>query len=469
MNTLFKVNINWAFFWGFCIFVYLLFPNLSWYSYAAICITFYQFLLFFHSIGTAITVRYLFGALMCLQMLLGPTFAYNGLDKFQVGRNTMQIPEAQYFAYVIPAVLCFILGLHITNKRLEGEIVDREKISLFVDRNPQLPYVLIVIGFVASVVASFFSSDLAFVFYLFGGFKYIGAFMLILGNKRLKIIPLLIVYGSIVASSLGDAMFHDLIIWVIFLSTVLAIKYKPKNWIKLLLVFFLVILAVVTQLAKGDYRTALGEKGAETGLQTFTKAYEESQGEGNLIDLNSLAKNNLRINQGYIITNIMKTVPSSVPFQNGAELRLIIESAILPRILAPDKLNAGDQALFIKYTGMQLNKITSMGLSSVGDGYINFGEVGGCIFMFFLGLLYSEVLKAFKRYSKNFPVLLLFVPLVFYYPIRPDCELQTILGHLVKSCFLIFVIFLVWKNYFKLSTPIAEKDIHPHPLVPSRL
>ncbi len=29
---------------------------------------------------------------------------------------------------------------------------------------------------------------------------------------------------------------------------------------------------------------------------------------------------------------------------------------------------------------------------------------------------YNEVLKAFHRYSKYYPVLLLFSPLVFYYP-----------------------------------------------------
>ena len=213
-----------------------------------------------------------------------------------------------------------------------------------------------------------------------------------------------------------------------------------------------IVVSIMIQLAKGDYRSALGEKGQESGLQTFTKAYEESQGQaGSWIDFNTLAKNNLRINQGYIITNIMRTVPQSVPFARGEELRLIIESAILPRILAPNKLNAGDQKIFIKYTGLQLNRRTSMGLSSIGDGYLNFGVTGGCIFMFFLGLLYSEVLKAFHRYSKNFPVLLLFIPLVFYFPIRPDCELQTILGHLVKSCFLIFVVFLFGKKYFKVS------------------
>jgi len=102
---------------------------------------------------------------------------------------------------------------------------------------------------------------------------------------------------------------------------------------------------------------------------------------------------------------------------------------------------------------MPLLKGTSMGLSSMGDAYINFGEIGGAIFMFFYGLLFSEVLNAFYKNSYTYPVLILFTPLVFYYPIRPDCELQTILGHLVKSCFLIFVMIQVWKIKFLARRP----------------
>ena len=142
-------------------------------------------------------------------------------------------------------------------------------------------------------------------------------------------------------------------------------------------------------------------------------------------------------------------------FENGKELYKILEAAFLPRILAPDKLNAGDRTIFTKYSGMQLRPGTSMALSSVGDAYINFGEFGGCIFMFFLGLLFSEVLNGFYKYSKYYPFLLLFTPLVFYYPIRPDCELQTSLGHLVKSCFLIYVMILFWKK--DLSKVIHKK------------
>ena len=90
-----------------------------------------------------------------------------------------------------------------------------------------------------------------------------------------------------------------------------------------------------------------------------------------------------------------------------------------------------------------------MGLSSLGDAYLNFNVFGGVICMFILGLFYSAVLNYFYKKSKSFPAVILFTPLIFYYPIRPDCEMQTILGHLVKSAFLILVIINVWKSTFK--------------------
>ena len=89
-----------------------------------------------------------------------------------------------------------------------------------------------------------------------------------------------------------------------------------------------------------------------------------------------------------------------------------------------------------------------MGLSSLGDAYINWGNVGGCMFMFFLGLLYSYILNIFYKKSLTYPTLILFTALVFYYPIRPDCELQTILGHLFKACFLIYLMIMFFKESF---------------------
>jgi hypothetical protein len=453
MDSLFNVKFNPGVFFGIALFIFLLFPDLSIYSYVAIVISIHQFLLLFYSINTVIPVRYLFGTFMCLQMFVGPALAYNGLDKFQYSYYVMKIPEAEYFSYVIPAVICFIVGLHIYAGKLKGEIPDEDGIKRFADSNRNLPYWFMGIGFFSSLVAGFFSSDLAFLMYLLGSFKFIGVFLLILGSKKLKILELLLVYGAMVFSSLGNAMFQDLLTWLIMLGAVLAIKYKPTVNLKLIVSLSFILLVVIIQQVKETFRESKIQ--GEGGLESFQRAYENVDEKVGIFNLKSLAVSNVRINQGFIVTNIMKTVPARVPYSNGAELRLLLEAAILPRILAPDKLQAGDRALFTQYTGLGVRPGTSMGLSSVGDAYINFGIVGGCIFMFFLGLLYNEILKAFLRYSKFYPVLLLFTPLVFYYPIRPDCELQTILGHLVKACFLIYVVFQFWKNYFRVQPTVA--------------
>jgi len=457
VNSLFKAKIDWGIYLIAAIVIKILFFNISWFSYIAILIALHQFFLLFYSIGYVIPVRYLAGSLMCMQMLVGPVFAYSGLDEYQTGYSKMQIPEFDYFSYAIPAMLCFIAGLHATAGSLKGEFVDQEKIKKYVEQNSTLPYYFVGIGFMSSVVAPFFGSELGFVFVLLGGFKFIGAFLIILGNRHLKPFFLVLIYGSILLSSLRGAMFHDLLIWIIFLGSVFAIKYKPSIPVKGSIVAGFMLLALVIQQLKGDYREATWKGGEEGGVSTFSESYDASKEEGKF-NAKSIAKSNIRINQGYIISNIMQNVPTNVPYENGDEMMKIIEAAILPRILAPDKLRAGDRAIFMKYSAIPLLPGTSMGLSSLGDAYINFGTLGGAIFMFFYGLLFSEVLNAFYKHSFQYPVLILFVPLVFYYPIRPDCELQTILGHLVKSCFLIYVMIQVWKMKFRIN-PVELKSV----------
>ncbi len=452
--TLLSAKFNWISFIGISLFILLFFPHLSIYSYLALLITLHQFMLLFTSIGFIVPVRYLFGAFMCLQMLLGPTLAFNGLDDYQFGNYKMQVPQDVYFIYVIPAVVCFILGLHISAKKFEGEILNIKSIIEFSEKNQYLGYYFIAIGFISSTLNLLIPSEFAFVFTLLAGFNFIGIFLLILGKKQIKPLPIILVISGTVSTSLAAGMFHDLMIWTIFTLSIIAIKYRPNNTYKALFAIAFILLAATIQQLKGDYRQATWKDDKEAGLETLNNVLENSREKGSFFSKKSISESNIRINQGFIITNIMKNVPEKVPFSNGDELMDILEAAFMPRFLAPNKLNAGDRELFMKYSGMRLKKGTSMGLSSVGDAYINFGTLGGCIFMFFLGLLFSKVLCGFYKYSKFYPIVLLFVPLVFYYPIRPDCELQTLLGHLVKGSFLVFIVFWFWKSEF------YEKPVH---------
>ncbi len=467
LPTLFNVKFNWGVYLLTLIFVRLIWYDMSWPGLIAIAITLHQFLLLFYSFGAIIPIRYLAGSFMCLQMLLGPTIAYNGADAFQTLEYQMRIPEMAYFMYAIPGVSLFIIGLHVTAGKLKGEILDRAEIARFIDNSGNLPYVFIAAGFLSSYVSGFFGAGLGFVFYLISNFKFIGLFMLLLGTRQLKTWILALVFGSILVSTLQSAMFHDLLTWLIMLGAVLAIKYKPSITLKSVGAVSIILLAVIIQQVKGDYRTVTytGENGGG-GLGAFQNIIEKKESENTLFSSTSLAKDNLRINQGYILTNIMLTVPDKVPFENGKELMQILEAAFLPRIIAPNKLEAGDRTIFTKYTGLFLLPGTSMGLGAMGDAYVNFGIFGGCIFMFLMGLAFSLVLNGFYKFSKYYPFLLIFTPLVFFYPIRPDCELQTSLGHLVKSCMLIYLMILFWKKDLSKVMNKKEKVVLANETVP---
>ena len=254
-------------------------------------------------------------------------------------------------------------------------------------------------------------------------------------------------------------MFHDLLTWVIFIGAVYAVQYRVGFNIKLIGCTIFILLAIIIQQLKGDYRESTQKKGEEAGIETLAETYEiKNEGDKSIFSFGSLASSVTRINQGFIITNIINTVPDRQPFSNGEEMGQVLEAAILPRVLAPNKLNAGDREVFMKYSGMHIRQGTSMALSSLGDAYVNFGFVGGCIFMFFLGLTYSIVLNSFEKRSVKYPAILLFLPLIFYFPIRPDCELQTILGHLCKAVFLVLVIVYSWSSVFIDQSSLQEKE-----------
>jgi len=465
LKSIVTPKFNWSIFIIVAIFIRLAFIDLPVLAYIAILISLFQFGLLFDSIGHFIPVRYLLGAFMCLQFFIGPAFAYNGLEEYAYYMYQMKVPATEYFLYAIPSVCAFIVGLHLFAGNLDGEAVNEEGIKRFVQKNGRIPYIFIILGFFASVISNFFSSEFGFVFYLLGSFKFIGLFLLILGSKQLKPLPMVLVMGSIVSSSLGEGMFHDLLTWIIFTASVFAIKYKISINVKIIGVALFILLALTIQLLKGSFRKAIGS-GEEGSVETLANVYEQENAEKGFFSYENIASANTRINQGWIITNIMITVPDREPYSNGKELMQLLEAAVLPRILAPDKLRAGDPEILYKYSGVRVTVGTSMALGSIGDAYVNFGAWGGCIFMFIMGLVYSYILCQFKKFSKYYPVLILFTALSFYYPIRPDCELQTVWGHLIKSLFIIFVMIKVFEHQFRVRRVMPRLQAKTDPYLP---
>ena len=170
-------------------------------------------------------------------------------------------------------------------------------------------------------------------------------------------------------------------------------KKQPSFSIKMGFLIAGIVLVSLIQFIKSSYRESLSE-GAEAGFATIGSSYNSKKNaSGGFSSNENLANMFVRINQGFIVTNVIQNVPNVVPHQNGALIYTYLEAAFLPRFLAPNKLKAGDQAIFMKYSGMQLNDNTSMGLGSLSDAYIDFGFFYGAVALFFYGMIFNYSLK----------------------------------------------------------------------------
>jgi hypothetical protein len=390
-------------------------------------------------------------SLFGLQYLIGPAIIYLNEDLIPETYK-MKVSSDIYFSYIIPIYLAFSLGLNafIKSKKLK---IDLRSINQFFNQNKIFPYILISIGLVFTLVIPFLPSALQFVAYLLSSLKFIGVFIFLLSksNKSNKII--LFVFSLIVISSFVGGMFHDLLIWIIFLCLLLCLKYRPSLKFKFTVIIILIAFVVMIQSIKGAMRlrTWFGNETMSIGLlvSVIKDVNEDKDGIYNIENLPILA---IRINQGMIVSLVMENVPSIVKHTNGELTNLYFQSAFLPRFLRKYKSMAGDQKIFTKFSGKELNEKTAMALGLFSDAYIEFGRYGAIIYIFIFGAFYSFILKKFLLNSKKYPILFLFILIAFNYVIRPDNETQTAIAHLFKSIFLIYFGFKIFKNWLILKT-----------------
>lgn len=400
----------------------------------------------------------LFFCLFAMQFLFGPALSYNGFDEYTNTGYRMKINSDNYFTYVIPLFLIFPLGFKVFFKSdfFKPNITN---LNNWLKLNPNIPYVFITIGFISPFLSSFIPKSFTFISYLLESFKFIGIFILILSNRKLKLILLTGIYGGILISSFIGGMFHDLLIWIIVLSLVLSYRYQPKLGMKIIAILLFAFFAIFIQSIKGGLRSNTWDGNENVSVELIENINNrnilENAGFFTMKNIGPLIN---RVNQGWILASSIDNVPANESHTYGKLTFQYLYSAILPRFLAPSKLKAGEHEIFNKYSGHYLTDATSMGLGLLTDAYIEFGQYGAIIYIFLWGIMYGFILKKFLFYSEKYPILILFSILAFVYPMRPDCETQTVMGHLFKTIMLLAVIFTFFKKSFLLHTKI-EKNI----------
>ncbi|TXC81399.1 hypothetical protein [Luteibaculum oceani] len=434
-------KVNYWFFYLLPLFIWFLW-DVVWF-YRSFIVIFFSISIFnvLKELNKGISILNVILLLHTIQFLIGPMLAYYMGFKGVLAIYQMQIPEVEYFSYTLPAMIAFALGMGCFRKSNSFLLEKKEEFKL----ETSILDVFLIVGIVLlNLFFQIFVIEISFLFYLIFACKYVFLIKIILSRRRFPFMVFFLVFGSSLLNSFKTGMFHDLLIWFIFVSLIIAFKFQFTLKYKILGILAFIGVVIVLQLGKLEFRKS-------NDLSTFSKVILNSE---EFVTDNLLRSSITRFNQGYILTHVMSNVPSNIPYSNGSYMLDIVEAAIFPRFLAPNKLKSGDQEVFTKYSGLMLNKNTSMALGSLSDAYINFGMLGGYIFMFFYGKFFGLVNTFLATWGDNNQNLKPFVFLVFLFAVRPDCDLQTILGHVFKV--VVVLIFLGIVNSFSERTNVMS-------------
>jgi hypothetical protein len=416
-----------------------------WLSALGISAFTYYLVRFLQEVGVDVPIESFILVIASTQWIIGPLLSYAGLSNHY--KMYMYVPEADYIALAVPCVILYSLGLYTFRSRKRiGHIASyAEHTRQIVNTSGFLPFYLIGIGFVFSLVVDKLPASLAFPGYVLSSLKYVGLIYLLFSDRQEnKIAILIIAFAVTFLSSLWSKMFHDLILWTVFIGMYAAYIFRPAMARKILMVCLGISFIFVIQAAKDEYRARLRTEGQRAEVQTFIQSIESRFEDDAQLRSNNIERMVHRLNQGWIISRIMQHVPAKVPFAEGETIVTAIKASLLPRILYPDKPEAGGKVNYEKYTGYYLQIGTSMGISLLGEAYINYDVKGAWIFMFVFGVISSFVIRQIFQLSARYPTIWLWLPLILFHFVKAETELLVQLNFLLKSILIVYV--FVWAN-----------------------
>lgn len=426
----------------------------NFYYQIAIFITITQFVLLFFNVGRIIPVRYLIGALYSINYLLVPIIMFEGLNNnVQEDYQMVGNPDT-YFAYIVPAMLMLIFGLHLFKQKGDN-VLNVKKVITIAINSPRLPFYLVIVGLICNFIAPYMPSETELIFDSIGYFRFVGFFLSLFSNRPFNYMYLLLSYGLLVVTSLTSSLFNDLLNMLFFLGFILAIRYKANNTTKLLGIAIVIGLVVIIQVIKFPLRERV--TGNLNDLGKLDEVIEQTNQEGqSKTTADKVADVLMRLDQGWVTARTMSNYSSGgFELQNGKHMIILLKSSVLPRVLAPDKLKVGDPQEFNKYSGHFVGDGTSIALGIMADGFIDFGPAG--IFVVFaFGVIISIFIRIYDNMDKKYPLTKLFLPVAFFYVVRPDNDSQAALGALFKLSFVIWLSMIYINNNYKMFAKVAR-------------
>jgi hypothetical protein len=439
------------------------FTDIPFLSISGVIYTLVQLIHLMNSFGSKIPFKEFIVAIMAIQLLLAPYLEYHYF-KFEI-IGGMSVSENVFYNYALPCTILIQIGLEIFYPK---RILGKELFEIFAKRPRAVEargISLIVIGYLGYLIGEFTPGLIAFdfIFYLLSLCRFIGFLYLWFSGSKFTIFAFIFVIIPFTIEAINSTIFVELIVYSMILLAVYFMKHKTPRLIiySIFTLGFALLLSI--QSVKYSYRKEVSKK-SFTGnrLFTLTGALLDQIKNIEELDLKKIGGSvNARINQGWILSDVLNHLGNRPEKISTKYFEREVKGILLPRFIYPEKPTVGDHTKFREYAGYRLSKRVAMTVGVMGDGYGNFGRIGGMIYCFGFGMLTGLFLRMWYKLSFTYPTLMLWGVLIFFYSMRAGDETYTIVNWIIKSSFLVFLYFLFFERkltmsyFFRLNTKPA--------------
>jgi hypothetical protein len=374
-----------------------------------------------------------------IELLLAPVVA----SKFPPTsyQFRMAVPLDTYLQYATPATAALWIGLHWPLNHLLPSTSESSQPAPLLPRQRKWLDIVLVVSVLLNSFANDSPAQFFFLVTILGSLGFFAALCWMLTRTPGWQFRVAIVMLQLIAIASAAGIFYLVLQWSGFFLLAYGFRSRWRSRLALTLIFATVG-AGILQYVKSDYRYYIGtrdagfiERVSTLGRMVWNKTTMEDE----QFDQTRFGDVLVRFDQGWIISRIMSVVPRKVPYAEGATIKDALMFTLLPRVLFPDKPEGSSRILFARFTGLQLNSRTTMGLSIPGEMYANFGYWGGVLATFVFGSLVGLVYRQFAKLSRRSPLWWAAVPVVLLAAIEPAWNVEDISNYIVKSALVLFL------------------------------
>lgn len=430
------------------------------YECLSIALFFSQIFIFINNLGKKLVILDIIILSAIFSYLIMPIAGYHYFDRDNYlaasWRRFMWVSSSAYFGFMFPSVVALLLGLKLPIFFRKSIILDHRvylsNVREFMRTRKWEGLILIFLGAIGTLFQSFVPSELAHVFFLLSYLLIIGAFYCLYSDFPMKKLVLWIVFLLLIARSVIQGMFGEMIFMAIMSLILLSLGLNFSFFKKILAFVIGILFILIIQVVKPEYRERVWYGSQDKGdeISVFFDLVSEKVNDPSALFSNEVVWFNFysRFNQGLYVGLVQKNVPYRFPYADGETINNSILGAIVPRFIWPSKQAAGGVFNFKRFLGIDLRGY-SVGISPFGEAWGNYGETGGIIFMFLFGLMFNFIFSWILKIAVTTPSLILWLPLMFFYAVKIETDVFSMVNSLFKACMFTFIMYKLYPLFFR--------------------